>query len=39
VAQYFEAQPSSEESNKKLMDYKCVLNSKAIEDSMVEIIL
>ncbi|WJX12682.1 hypothetical protein P8452_03151 [Trifolium repens] len=37
VAQYFEAQTASEESNKKLMDYKCVLNSKAIEDSMANL--
>ncbi|GAU30663.1 hypothetical protein TSUD_31350 [Trifolium subterraneum] len=35
VAQYFEARTASVESNKKLMDYKCVLNSKATEDSMV----
>ncbi|KEH42891.1 putative aluminum-activated malate transporter [Medicago truncatula] len=37
VAQYFEAQSTSEESNKKLMDYKCVLNSKATEVSMANL--
>ncbi|CAJ2628319.1 unnamed protein product [Trifolium pratense] len=37
LAQYFEDQISSEKSNKKLMGYKCVLNSKATEDSMANL--
>ncbi|XP_027189735.1 aluminum-activated malate transporter 10-like isoform X2 [Cicer arietinum] len=37
VDQYFEAQTANEESNKKLMGYKCVLNSKASEDSMANL--
>ncbi|XP_058762330.1 aluminum-activated malate transporter 10-like [Vicia villosa] len=37
VAQYFEAQAASEESNKKMMGYKCVLNSKATEESLANL--
>ncbi|KAL5068484.1 hypothetical protein RYX36_019371 [Vicia faba] len=37
VAQYFEAQTASEESNKKIMGYKCVLNSKATEESLANL--
>jgi len=36
AAQYFEAQAASE-SNKNLMGYKCALNSKATEESLVYI--
>ncbi|CAK8572197.1 unnamed protein product [Lathyrus sativus] len=34
VAQYFEEQTSDEESNKKMIGYKSVLNSKATEEAM-----
>ncbi|KAL5068488.1 hypothetical protein RYX36_019375 [Vicia faba] len=34
VAQYFEEQTSDEESNKKMMAYKSVLNSKVTEETM-----
>ncbi|CAI8603194.1 unnamed protein product [Vicia faba] len=37
VAQYFEAQTATEESNKKIMGYKCVLNSKATEESLANL--
>ncbi|CAJ2628318.1 unnamed protein product [Trifolium pratense] len=37
VAQYFEAQTPSEDSNKNLMGYKCVLNSKATEESQANL--
>ncbi|GAU30668.1 hypothetical protein TSUD_31400 [Trifolium subterraneum] len=37
VAQYFEAQTPTEESNKKLMGYKCALNSKATEESLANL--
>jgi len=36
AAQYFEAQAANE-SNKNLMGYKCALNSKATEESLVYI--